>query len=66
MFILSFLLMFAPVHAQESHPWEDLSGRDVCELIKRELLHAVDYGSITSRQAERLHRNCLRSYGHAR
>ena len=63
MIILACLLMLTPAYAQESHPWEDLSGQEVCELIKRELLAAVDYGSITPSQAERLHRNCLDNYG---
>ncbi len=54
--------MFTPVHAQEYHPFEDLRGHEFCEIIKRELLHAVDYGSISPKEAERLHRNCLNAY----
>ena len=63
MTILLLFLLLGPAHAQEYHPWEDMTGSEVCELIKRELMVAVDYGTITEFEAERVVKNCFRNFG---
>ncbi len=47
MFILACLLTLSSIDAS------------ICEEIKRELLHAVDYGSIAPADAEAIYNRCI-------
>ncbi len=34
----------------------------ICEEIKRELMHGVDYGSISAAEAEDIYNRCIQSF----
>ena len=56
--LLVFALLLALPATAHKHRWENQSKDTQCELINKELQRAVEYGTITQREAEHFARRC--------
>ena len=56
--LLVFALLLALPATAHKHTWDDKSKNTQCELINKELQRAVEYGTITQREAERFSIRC--------
>ena len=56
--LLVFALLLALPATAHKHKWEDKSKDIQCELINKELQRAVEYGTITQREADYFSTRC--------